>query len=103
MSTTREYYHPVFPQKFSSGDYLLVYDDGDNNVVDLIHPTPYSEDTLEAYMPDGDVIDTMGDDMLEAMGRKNGKICDDTDSRFGKEHEMYDDTYSLYDDFEKKY
>ena len=69
MSTTREYYHPVFPQEFSSGDYLLVYDEGDNNVVDLIHPTPYSEDILEAHMPYGDVIDTMGDDMLEAMGR----------------------------------
>ena len=29
--------------------------------------------------------------------QKNGKICDDYYSSFGKEHETDNDTYSLYD------
>ena len=34
----------------------------------------------------------MGDDILEAMERKNGKIYDDSDSRCRGETEMYDGT-----------
>ena len=32
---------------------------------------------------------------------KNGKICNDSDSRFGEEHKMDNDTYSLYDALKK--
>ena len=39
MSATGEYDHLIFPQNFSSGDFLSVYDAGKNNVVVLIHPT----------------------------------------------------------------
>ena len=92
MSATRYYYHLIFPHNFSFGDYLIVYDAGSNNVINLIHSTPYSEDTPYAYTPDEYVVDNMGDDMLEAMERKNGKICDDSDSSFREEHEIYDNT-----------
>ena len=34
----------------------------------------------------------MGDDMLDEMERKNGKICDDSDSSYGEKHEMVDET-----------
>ena len=44
-----------------------------------------------------EVVDTMGYDMLEAMELKNGKICDDYYSSFGKEHEIDNYTYSLSD------
>ena len=44
-----------------------------------------------------DMVDTMGDDMLEAMELKNGKMCDESYSKCGVEHEMDDDTYSLSD------
>ena len=33
--------------------------------------------------------------------KKNGKICDDYYYSFGKEHEMDNDTYSLYDTLEQ--
>ena len=95
MSSTGEDDHSFFPQKFSYSDYLFVYTDGNNNVVDLIHTTPDSADTPEACMPDEDVVDIMGDDMLEAMELKNGKICDDSDYACGGEHEMYYYTYYL--------
>ena len=49
-------------------------------------------------MPDEDVIDTMGDDMLEAMEHKNGNICDNSDSKFGEEQKLDDDTYSMSDE-----
>ena len=54
-------------------------------------------------MPDEDVVDTMGDYMMEAMELKYGKICDESYSSCGGEHAMDDDNYSLYDDIEKKY
>ena len=43
-------------------------------------------------MPYEEVVDTMGDDILEAMGWKNGKMYDESDSSCGEEHEMDDDT-----------
>ena len=72
-----------FTHKFSSGDYLSVYNTGDNNVVGLIHPTPDIEKTLEVYIPDQDVVDTMVADIMEAMELKNIKICDDSYSICG--------------------
>ena len=65
MSATREYGHQFFTQKLSSGVYLFLYNYGDNNVVCLIHPTPDIADTLEYYIPDEYVVNTMGDNMLE--------------------------------------
>ena len=35
--------------------------------------------------------------MLDAMEIKNDKICDISDSRFGEEHIMDEDTYSISD------
>ena len=67
MSATREDENLILPQKFSSGDYLFFYDAGDNNVVGLLHTCTYSEDTPQAYNTDDDVVDIMGDDMLDAM------------------------------------
>ena len=52
-------------------------------------------------MTDDDMVDNMGDYILEEMERKNGKICDDYYSSFGKEHEIDNYTYSLYDALEK--
>ena len=78
------YDHFIFPQRFSSGDYLFVYADGDNNVVGLIHSTLDSEDTPEYCVPDEYMVDTMGDNIMEEMERKNRKICDDSDSSFGE-------------------
>ena len=92
----------IFPQEFSSGDYLFIYDYGDNNVVRFIHPTTDSENKPEDYMPDEDVIDTIGDYMLEEMEHTNGKICDESDSSFEEEHEMDDEAYYLSDDLKKK-
>ena len=82
MSDTVEYDHFIFPQNFSSGDYLFFYNPGENSVVGF--PTPDSEDTLEDYIPYQDVVDTMGDDMMEAMECKKIKICDDYDYIFGE-------------------
>ena len=42
-------------------------------------------------MPYEQVFDTMGDDMLDEMELKNGKICDDSDSSCVEEHEIDDD------------
>ena len=84
MYSTREDDHLVFKHKLSSGDYLFVYSASENNVVGLIHPTPDSVDTPEAYTKDEDVVDTTGDDMLEALGLKNGNIFDDSDSSCGE-------------------
>ena len=84
MSDTGEEDHLIFSQKLYSGDYLFVYDADDNSVVGLIYPTPDSSDTLEDYIPDEDVFDTMGDDIMEAMELKNGKICDESDNICGE-------------------
>ena len=56
-----------FSQKFYSGYYLFVYASDENNVVILIHTTPESSDTPEDLMPYEEVVDTMGDDMLDEM------------------------------------
>ena len=101
MSTNAEYDHLIFTQKLSYGDYLFVYADGNNNIFGLIHPTPDSEYTLEVYITDEDVVDTMGDDIMESMEIKNGNIYDDYDYIFGEEHEMDDETYSLSDSLEQ--
>ena len=68
----------------------------------MTHPTPESADTPKADMPDEVVVDTVGDDMMESMEWKNGKICDDSDSRCGEEHEMDDDTQYRSDVLEKE-
>ena len=83
ISATGKYCHLIFPHKFSSGYYLFVYAAGYNIVVSLINPTPDSADTPEDYITDEDVVDTMGDDILEAMELKNSNIYDDSDSRLG--------------------
>ena len=71
--------HLIFPQKFSSSEYFFVYYYGENNVVGLLQPTPDSADTPETYMTDEDLVYTMGYPFLDAMERKNGKICDESD------------------------
>ena len=86
MSATREDDHLVFLRKFSSVDYLFVYDSGDNNFVGLIQPTTDIADTLEVYMPYEDVVDTTGDYILEVMELKYGNICDDSDYSCGGGH-----------------
>ena len=86
MFATGEYDHLTFPQKLYSGDYFFVYYSNENNVVSLIYTTLCIVDKLESGMLDEDVVDNMGYYMLEAMERKNCKICDDSDSRFGEEH-----------------
>ena len=57
----------IFPQKLFYGDYLFVYASYDNNVVVLIQPTTESSDTLEAEIPEYEVVDNMGDDILDAV------------------------------------
>ena len=74
----------IFTQKFSSVGYLFVYIAGENNVVGLIYPTTDITDTMEAYMTDYDMVDTMGYNMLEAMELKNDNICDDYDYSCGR-------------------
>ena len=56
-----------FPHTFFSGDYFFVYDSDNNNVVVLIHPTPYISDTPEDKILDEELVGTMGDDMMEEM------------------------------------
>ena len=48
-----------------------------------------------------DVVDTMVDDMLEAMEKKNGNICDDSNSICGEEYEIDDNTHSMSDELEQ--
>ena len=98
MSNTREYDHLVFLQKLISGDYLFVYDAGDNNAVILILTTPDSEDTPEVYIPDEGVVETMVDENLKYMECQNGNICNDYDSSFEDDHKTDNDTYSMYYD-----
>ena len=49
------------------GDYFFVYASDDNNVVVLIHPTPENAGTPKDEMPYEEVVDNMGDDMLDKM------------------------------------
>ena len=86
MSNTREYDHLVFLQKLISGDYLFVYDAGDNNAFVLILTTPDSEDTPEVYIPDEGVVETMLDENLKDMECKNSNICNHYDSSFEDDH-----------------
>ena len=58
----------------------------------FIQPTIECADTLESYITDDELVDTMVYDMLEEMEWKNGKICDESDSRYPEEHEIKDDT-----------
>ena len=67
MSATGQYEHLIFPQKFFSGDFLSVYASDENYVVVLIHPNSEHTDTPEAEIPDQEVVDTMGDGILEEM------------------------------------
>ena len=71
-------------KKISSGDIEYVYAAEDNNGVVLIQTTPESIYTLESGISYDDLVDTMGDDMLEAMERGNGQICNDSDSSYCK-------------------
>ena len=57
-----------------------------------MHPTPESADNPEADMSYWEVVDTMVDNMLDEMEWKNGKICNESDSICGEEHEIDDDT-----------
>ena len=54
-----------FSQKFYSGDHLFAYDSYDNSVLVLIQTTPESEDIPEVEMTYKEVVDNMGDDMLD--------------------------------------
>ena len=82
----------IFSQKFYSGDYLFVYDYNDNNAAVLLQTNPEISDTPEADIPYEEVVDTMGDDTLDEIKWKRCKICDDSYSRCGEEHEIVDDT-----------
>ena len=57
----------ILLQKFYSGDYLFIYAYDDNNVFVLLHPTTDSADTPEAEITNEEVVDTMGDDMLDEI------------------------------------
>ena len=92
MYATGEDDHFIFPQKFSSTDHSFVYADDDDNIVGVLQTTPEGADTLEFEIPDQELVDTMGDDMMEAMERKKYQVCDDFGSRCGEEHEMDDYT-----------
>ena len=97
MSATVEDDHLIFTQKFFSSDYFFAFSGANNSVSGLIQTTTYSADIPVDYMPDEDLVDTMVNDMLEAMELKSGEICDDYDSSCGRKHKMYEDTYSLSD------
>ena len=71
------------------GDYFLVCASDENNVVVFIRPSLDILDTPQAEISDEEVVDTMGDDMLEAMELKNCKIYDYYDSSCGEEYEIY--------------
>ena len=59
----------ICPYKFYSADYFSPYDSDENNVVSLIQTILQITDKLEAGITDYDVVDTMVDDMIEAMIR----------------------------------
>ena len=56
-----------FSQKFYSSGYVFLYASNDNNVDVLIYPTPDSAYTPEADIQFEEVVDTMGDYMLDEM------------------------------------
>ena len=58
----------------------------------MVQTNPDISDTPEADIPYEEVVDTMGNNIMDEMELKNGKICDDSDSRCGEEHEIVDDT-----------
>ena len=64
---TRKYEIFICPHKFSSGDNYFVYDNDDNYVFGLIYITTESADTPDSEILGEDVVDTMGDDIIEAM------------------------------------
>ena len=64
---TQEYYQLIFPHNFSSGDYSFVDATNENNIVGLIHPIQNIEDTPEDGIPYEYLVDTMVDNILEAM------------------------------------
>ena len=78
----------VFPYELFSGDYRFFYASDEDNFVFLIKPTTESTDTPEAKILEYEVVDTLGDDMLEAIDWKNGKMYGDPDSSCEEEHEM---------------
>ena len=59
MPTAREDDHLIFSHKLSSSDYVCFYAASDNNVSVLIHPNTYSKYTLEAYIIDEYIFDTI--------------------------------------------
>ena len=67
MSTAVEDDHLIFMKKLYSDDYLFVYVSDDNNVVVLIQTTPEIADTPYADITYQEVVDTMEDDIMEAM------------------------------------
>ena len=81
MSANREDDHLVFTQKSFSGVYLFFYAAGEN-VVGLIHTTPDIVDIPEYYIPDENVVDNMGDGMMQAMELINGNLCGDSYYRY---------------------
>ena len=57
-----------------------------------MHPTLDGADKPGACIPYEEVVDTMGDDMLDEIKWKNVKIYDDSDSIYGEDREIDDDT-----------
>ena len=49
------------------GVIIFVNASDDSNVVVLIHPTSESAYTMEADMPQEEVVDTMGDDIMDEL------------------------------------
>ena len=101
MSATREYYHLILTHNFPFSHYFFVYAAGENNVVGLIHPTPNNEDTLELIWQMMTWLIIYEMIFLRKWNEKNGKTCDDYYYSFGKEHEMDNETYSMYDALEQ--
>ena len=83
--TTRKDDQFIFTQKFSYNDCYSVYAADDNNVF-LIQTTPEIADTPDTEITDEDVVDNMGDDILESTERENGYICDESYYICGEEH-----------------
>ena len=54
-------------RKISIPMIIFLYAAGENSVVGLIQTTIYSEYTMEDYMPDQDVVDTMENDMMDSV------------------------------------
>ena len=63
---------------------------------------PERKDRTQDDIPHENVVDTMLDDIMEAMEHKNGDICSNYDYSCVEEHAMDDKTYSLSDALENK-